>query len=41
MGGGGGGGHLKANKNKQGEGGPSMCVPLLFLKKSSDFQNKV
>ena len=27
---GGGGGHWKANKNEQGEGGPSICVRLLF-----------
>ena len=25
-----GGGHWKENKNKQGEGGPSMCVRSLF-----------
>ena len=28
--GGGGGGHWKANKNEQGEGGPSMCAHSLF-----------
>ena len=46
-------GHWKANKNEQGViekqtktnrgrgGGPSMCVPSLFLKKYWDFQNEV
>ena len=34
---GGGGGHWKANKNEQGEGGPSICVRLLFLKKMLRF----
>ena len=35
-GGGGGGGHWKANKNEQGEGGPSMCVRSLFKKKNAE-----
>ena len=41
--GGGGGaiGHWKANKNEQGEGGPSIYVRLLFKKKCWDFQNEV
>ena len=30
------GGHWKANKNEQGEGGPSIFVRLLFLKKNAD-----
>ena len=32
--------HWKASKNKQGEGGPSMCVCLLFLKNAEIFKMK-
>ena len=35
------GGHWKANKIKQGEGGPGICVRSLFLKKNAEiFQMK-